>query len=117
MDVEFLENEIIAYLCNDTIKRLKKNKSMYQEKDNGIYEDSEMAVSLEYVGEANKLKEENFDTEQEYFDDILDALEEVDQLLWQLECGDNFEDIKDDFDWKKVMRTYEYYDNIRQQYE
>ena len=102
MDVDHYDDEIIVYLWDDEIKRLKKEKS--------IYDDSEEAiVSVHYDDGRN--------TKGKRFDDILDALEEVDQMLWQLESGDNFNDIKDDFEWKKVMRTYEYYDKIRQQYE
>ena len=39
-------------------------------------------------------------------------------MLWELAgTRKTFEAIKDDYEWEKVMRTYEYYDNIRNQYE
>jgi len=55
---------------------------------------------------------------KERFDDVLNALEEIDAMLWELAGGQkSFEEIKDDYEWERVMRTYEYYDDIRNQYE
>jgi hypothetical protein len=113
MDIDLHKDEVIIYLQREDIRRLRRKKKLNREES--IYDGKEAGtlklISLHYNGGPV------VNNRVETFDDTLDALEEVDQLLWQLESGDNFEDIKYDFDWKKVMRTYEHYDNIRQQYE
>lgn len=106
MDIDLYEDEVIIYLWDDKVKQMKREGSIYEEVEDF---DDFVEVSIHYSPEPK-------DNKGERFDDVLDALEEIDQMLWQLEEGDDFEDIKDEFEWRKVTRTYEYYDKIRQQY-
>lgn len=113
MDVDFYEGEIVVYLTPEIIRDLKVQGSLYREikeMDLSNNTEKEITVDLQYHN--------HYDDSGEYFDDVIDALEEVDSMLWELSGTINsFEDIKNDYQWKKVMRTYEHYDNIRNQYE
>jgi len=109
MDVDILENEVIAYLHRNDIRDLKKKHRINENIVTSLKEES-TTVTIDYDGGETK--------EEDVFDDVLDALEEIDTMLWELSTGkSSFEDIEDDYEWEKVMKTYEYYDEIRSQYE
>jgi hypothetical protein len=105
------------YLGSGEIHRLKSGRQIHLKN----YIDCHIShpITLEYVNdENNESFQDNLNDER--YDSALDALEEVDDLLWHLTRADESVDLEDIlrlYNWKKVMRTYEYYDEIRKQYE
>jgi hypothetical protein len=111
MDVDILDKEIIIYLHRNDLRRLKSQKRINKNVVTSLKKES-TEVTLDYD------VSRNFSDNDEVYDDIIDALEEVDSMLWELAGGfSSFESIKDNYNWEKAMKTYEYYDNIRNQYK
>lgn len=128
MDVDIYDSEIIAYLARRDIKELKTKNQIHKNSsinDDSVssFSDRKFDITLQYS--------ERQTSQSEHYDDIMDALQEVNNMLYELNQQlvneiENPENssleveilaIMDKYNWKKVMKTYEYYDNIRNQYE
>jgi len=107
-----VDGEIIFYLDKSDISRIIMGYSAHQRIR---FLDGEISFSVH----------DNFGVPQEEpenkYDDVMDALEEVHSLLFRLKreahTDEKIESLLDKYKYEKVMNTYEYFDNIREQYE
>jgi hypothetical protein len=116
--VSAMKGQCTFFINDRDIQRLRREgESKITQIDEHAGENREYEFSIVYEG-SDKTIQDNFSDGR--YDSALDALEEVDDLLWHLTSADEsvgLEDILRHYNWKKVMRTYEYYDEIRKQYE
>jgi hypothetical protein len=111
---EYLEvdGEIICYLDKSDISRIIMGYSAHQRIR---FSDGVISVSVH----------DNFGVPEgesgNKYDDVMYALEEVHSLLFRLKreahTDEKIEGLLERYDYEKVMNTYEYFDNIRKEYE
>jgi hypothetical protein len=107
-----VDGEIICYLDKSDISRIIMGYSAHQRIR---FLDGEISFSIH----------DNFGVPQKHegekYDDVMDAVEEVHSLLFRLSreahTDEKIEGLLERYEYEKVMNTYEYFDNIREEYE
>lgn len=118
MDVDIYEDEVIIYLNRIILNKLKsqrqinKTVSTYKNTDYGTSTNTgdTLNLSLNYNGDDV--------SDKEHYDDVMDALDVAHGILYYLfELDGDIETAKKEWDYWKILNTYEYYDEMRSEYE